>query len=247
MINREPTPPDAILVAIDVSKLRNDVLIEASGKLRRRRLTVLNTRSEHDRFIDLLREIGRPVIAAFEAMGNYHRPLAFRLLEAGFTLRLVSSVALARTREALHNGWDKNDPKDAQVIVHMLRIGATQTYADPLVAGINDIQELSKTHEIISKAKTELWHRLLTHYLPLYFPDVARFAGNSRSDWFLAFLERFPTPSSITAYMRPGTRWARRSPKPVFWAISMRPHAPRLVCRCRPGAIKWERYVQILS
>jgi hypothetical protein len=35
---------------------------------------------------------------------------------------------------------------------------------------------------MISKAKTELWHRLLTHYLPLYFPEIARFAGNSRSD-----------------------------------------------------------------
>lgn len=202
MTLREPTPPEAVLVAIDVSKLRNDVLIEAPGKLRRRRLTVLNTRSEHDRFVDLLRETGQPVIAGFEATGNYHRPLAFRLLEAGFTLRLVSSVALARTREALHNGWDKNDPKDAQVILHMLRIGATQTYADPLVTGINDIQELSKTHEIISKAKTELWHRLLTHYLPLYFPEVARFAGNSRSDWFLAFLERFPTPASITVHSK---------------------------------------------
>jgi transposase len=101
MTNREPTPPEAILVAIDVSKLRNDVLIEAPGMRRRRRLTVLNTRSEHDRFIDLLRKTGQPVIAGFEATGNYHRPLAFRLLEAGFTLRLVSSVALARTREAL--------------------------------------------------------------------------------------------------------------------------------------------------
>jgi len=44
------------------------------------------------------------------------------------------------------------------------------------------LPELSKTHEVISKAKTELWHRLLTHYLPLYFPEAARFAGNSRSD-----------------------------------------------------------------
>ena len=82
----------------------------------------------------------------------------------------------------------------------MLRIGATQVYNAPIVSGINDIQELSKTHEIISKAKTELWHRLLTHYLPLYFPEVARFAGNSRSDWFLASLEKFPTPASITEY-----------------------------------------------
>jgi transposase len=198
----EPTPADAALVAIDVSKRRNDVLIEIPGTSRRRRMVIINSRAEHDRFVDLLSGLGHPVIAGFEATGNYHRPLALRLLDAGFTLRLVSSVALARTREALHNGWDKNDPKDAQVILHMLRIGATQAYCDPLRSGINDIQELSKTHEVISKAKTELWHRLLTHYLPLYFPEVARFAGNSRSDWFLAFLERFTTPASITAYSK---------------------------------------------
>ena len=36
----------------------------------------------------------------------------------------------------------------------MLRIGATQAYVDPLAAGINDLQELSKTHETVSKAKT---------------------------------------------------------------------------------------------
>lgn len=200
MTRQELNPRDAVLVAIDVSKVRNDVLIEVPGKTRRRRLVVPNTKSEHDRFVDLLRGLDKPVIAGFEATGNYHRPLAFRLLEEGITLRLVSSVALARTREALHNGWDKNDPKDAQVILHMLRIGATQTYLDPIRAGINDIQELSKTHEIVSKAKTELWHRLLTHYLPLYFPEVARFAGNSRSDWFLAFLEAFPIPACIAMY-----------------------------------------------
>lgn len=65
-----------------------------------------------------------------EPTGNYHRPIAWRLREASFQVRLVSSVALARTREALHNGWDKNDPKDAQVILHTLRIGASQTYHD---------------------------------------------------------------------------------------------------------------------
>jgi transposase len=198
MTKLKHTPSDSVLVAIDVSHWRNDVLIETPGVSHHRRLVVLNNRVEHDRFINRLCDIGKPVIIGFEATGNYHRPLAYRLLQAGFELRLVSSVALARTREALHNGWDKNDPKDAQVILHMLKIGATQTYCDPICSGINDIQELSKTHEVISKAKTELWHRLLTHYLPLYFPEIARFAGNSRSDWFLAFLEQFPTPTSIT-------------------------------------------------
>lgn len=141
----------------------------------------------------------KPVVVGLEPTGNYHRVLAHRLIAAGFSVRLISSMALARTREALHNGWDKNDPKDAQVILHMLGIGATMIYQDPLAAGINDLQELSKTHEVVSKAKTEIWHRLLTHYLPLYFPEIERFVGNLRSDWFLSFLERFPTPASIAA------------------------------------------------
>lgn len=199
MTTRQLTPRSGVLVAIDVAKARNEVLIEVPGQVRRRRLTVANARPEHDRLIDLLSELGQPVTCAFEATGNYHRPLAWRLLQAGFTVHLVSSLALARTREALHNGWDKNDPKDAQVILHMLRIGAVQHYQDPLAAGLHDVQELSKTHEAVAKAKTEVLHRILTHYLPLYFPEVDRFRHNSRSDWFFAFLDRFPTPGSITA------------------------------------------------
>jgi transposase len=192
-------PEGAVLVAIDVAKHRNEVLIEAPGISRRRRLTILNTREEHDRLVGVLIGCGLPIVVGFEATGNYHRPLAHRLLEAGLELRLISSLALARTRQALTNGWDKNDPRDAQVILHMLRIGAVQHYHDPLAHGLLDLQELSKTHEMVSRAKTELWHRLLTHYLPLYFPEVERFCGNTRSDWFLALLEAFPTPSSITA------------------------------------------------
>ena len=59
----------------------------------------------------------------FEATGNYHRARAYRLGTAGFEVKLVTSVALARAREALNNSWDKNDPKDAQVILHMMHIG----------------------------------------------------------------------------------------------------------------------------
>lgn len=199
MTKQQLSPNEGVLVAIDVAKARNEVLIEVPGGRRRRRLIVLNQRADHDRLIATLSELDQPVVCGFEATGNYHRPLAWRLLGAGFDVRLISSVALARTREALHNGWDKNDPKDAQVILHMLRVGACQRYYDPLTQGISDIQELSKTHEAISKAKTEVLHRLQTHYLPLYFPEIDRFRQNSRSEWFFAFLDRFPIPASIVS------------------------------------------------
>lgn len=55
-----------------------------------------------------------------------------------------------------------------------------------MVAGTNDIQELYKTHDALSGAKTELRHRILTHYLPLYFPEAGRFHRSSHTDWLMA-------------------------------------------------------------
>ncbi len=45
MTKPQLTPPQGILVAIDIGKTRNEVLIEIPGHARRRRLTVLNTRA----------------------------------------------------------------------------------------------------------------------------------------------------------------------------------------------------------
>jgi transposase len=199
MTKIEHTSDTRVLVGIDISKHRHEVLIAVPGKTRRRRMTITNSTDDFMRLIAILREYGLPVRIGFEATGNYHRLLMYNLGVAGFDLKLVSSVALARTREALHNSWDKNDPKDAQVILHMLQIGAVQIFQDPMVAGTNDIQELSKTHDAVSRSKTELWHRILTHYLPLYFPEADRFHRSSRTDWFLAFLEMFPSPHMISA------------------------------------------------
>jgi transposase len=187
-----------LLVAIDISKHRHEVLIGDPGQ------EAPPSFDDHEHAGRLpapyaaLAGYDLPVRIGFEATGNYHRPLAHHLGQAGFELKLVSSVGLARTREALHNSWDKNDPKDAQVILHMLEIGAVQFFHDPLVVRTADIQELSKTHEIVSRSKTELWHRILTHYLPLYFPEAERFHRSSRTDWFLAFLEKYPSPHMIT-------------------------------------------------
>ena len=82
----------------------------------------------------------------------------------------------------------------------MMQIGALQYYHDPLTQGINDLQALSKAHEIISKAKTELWHWLLTHYFLLYFLEVERYRRSSPSAWLLNFLEILPTPHIIKAF-----------------------------------------------
>ena len=95
MAKVEHTSDARVLVGIDISKNRHEVLIAVPGKVRRRRMTVLNKSEDFQRLIDVLREFGLPVTIGFEATGNYHRALMFALGSAGFDLKLVSSIALA--------------------------------------------------------------------------------------------------------------------------------------------------------
>ncbi len=166
---------------------------------RRVRLTVPNSRAGIDQFIAHARKYGCPCEVAFEATGDYHRLIAHAMLCAGFNLHFVSSIATNRTREALYNTWDKNDPKDAQVILSLLKSGNTLIYHDPLEHGHHDLQELANTYQQISNRKTRVYHSILNHYLPLYFPEAERFITGSRSEWFIEVLRRTPTPSAVLA------------------------------------------------
>ena len=51
--------------------------------------------------IVVIQAMRKLVVVGLEPTGNYHRVLAHRLIAAGFNVRLISSIALARTREAL--------------------------------------------------------------------------------------------------------------------------------------------------
>jgi transposase len=185
-------------VAIDIAKGINVALVEhADG--RQQRFRFVHQRDDYDRLVAFLRRCAAPCRIAVEPTADYHRTIAFRLVSEGFDVVLVSSVAGARLREAVFNSWDKNDPKDAQIIMRLLKQGMTQRYHDPLVMQIHDLQELSKTYLHISRARTRLQHVLLTHYLTLYFPEIERFWSGQRNEWFIRLLLHFPTPASIAA------------------------------------------------
>jgi transposase len=187
------------LIAIDVAKKRNDVLIQFADGCRKR-LKMANRMADYRAFSEYLKRLGCRCLIGFEATGNYHRPLAYYLARQGFQLKLISSLAMARTREALFNSWDKNDPKDAQVILHMLKTGITQTYCDPLINGFSDIQEISMTYYQVSLRKVRVQHSIMTHFLPLYFPEAQKYFHSSRAEWLTNFLLHFPNPALVLKY-----------------------------------------------
>lgn len=184
-------------VAIDVAKNAHVVLVESvSG---RRQLRVANRLAEIEALIAFLRAQPQPVRIAFEPTGDYHRPLAYRLVAAGLDVVMVASLAVARYREARYTSWDKNDPKDATVVLELLKQGVTMRYVDPVLAGWQDVQEVANTYWQVTLARTRVQHSLLTHFLPLYWPEVDRYWHTSRGEQFMHLLLAYPTPASITA------------------------------------------------
>ena len=203
MIDHLHSTVAANLVAVDVAKDWNVALIqEASG--RRRSFRFANRFADHNEFVQYLHSLSGTVCIGLEPTGDFHRTIAYRLLTEGFQVVSISSLALSRFREARFGNWDKNDPKDAQVMLAMMAQGFVQVYWDPLFSGAHDWQELSNTYFQLTLARTRLQHSLLSHHLPLYFPEFTRYWLSTRSEWFIRFLIRFPTPAAIRTLDRAG-------------------------------------------
>src|ERR1700676_3377920 len=97
MADSHTTPEAAILVAVDIAKDHNEVLIELRERRNhRRRFRVANTLEEYQRLVAYLRQLDATALIGFEATGNYHRPLAYFLHAQDFELRLIPTMALAR-------------------------------------------------------------------------------------------------------------------------------------------------------
>lgn len=192
------TTSDILLVAIDVAKNSHEILVQwPDGK--RKAFKLPSRHAEFVLFTDFLGEQGLKVRAALEPTADYHRTIAHWLLRHGVEVHLASSLACARVREALFNSWDKNDRKDAKVIMYLLAQGLTKPFHDPLLHGYMHLQELAGTYQQISLARTRCQHSLVNHYLPLFFPEFERYLHSSRTEWVCRFLLQFPVPRSITS------------------------------------------------
>ncbi len=66
------TTASTLLVVIDISKHRHEVLIGIPGKTRRRRLTITNTLEDFQRLSAALASYDLSVLISFDATGNYH-------------------------------------------------------------------------------------------------------------------------------------------------------------------------------
>lgn len=188
-----------VLVALDIAKKSHDAVIALpTGK--KLFMKVANTLTGYELLLERCEPDKYRVQVAFEPTADYHRNIAYWLAHHRCECFLVSSVTSARAREMLYNTWDKNDRKDAKVILYLMEQGLMQPFHDPLRNGTFDVQEICNTYHQISLARTRCMNSLFNHYITLYFPEIERFFNSSRAEWFCRFMLKFPTPESVTRY-----------------------------------------------
>lgn len=88
---------------------------------------------------------------------------------------------------------------------HMIKSGLTMVYGDPLVHNFNDIREISKTCYHVSLRKARVHRTIVTHFLPLYFPEAEKSAHSTRAESFSSLLSVY----TLFPHRTPDT--ARRS------------------------------------
>ena len=143
MADSKETNSNCVYIAIDIAKNKHDVLIKhADGQ--KMSFKIENTLHGYQQIVDRGRQLSKDatLICGFEPTADYHRNIAYWLSSMGCEMRLISSLACARAREMLHKTWDKNDRKDAGVILYLLEHGINQPNYDPLINGNMDAQEM---------------------------------------------------------------------------------------------------------
>ena len=190
------TRKKSLLIAVDIAKYKHIAMAEFNDGTKSK-MTFDNSAQGFALFEERFKIKEHDLQVAIEPTGDYHRSFAHFLIKKNVTLKQVNTLAMARIREALHNSWDKNDPKDAQVILHMLKNNHTQTFYDYSETNIGGLKELAGLHFRLTKTKTKLQHTILNHYFPLYFPEGKNYFQGSKVRWFSRFLQHYPLPACV--------------------------------------------------
>ena len=203
-IQQEITGSDQYLVVgIDVAKDKHHAFMgTASGKTLLKKLIFEN---DLEGFGKLLQRCEAAkvhndltkVVFGLEPTGNYHKPLAYHLIENGCHLVLVTGKAVKDNRRQLDGRWDKNDTKDAANVADLVSRGRC-LYYDAGSAQINQLRDLLSLRRRLKKQEHSLRMRIRNTLLAKYFPELDRFYAACESE-SLAIVHWCLDPKKIAA------------------------------------------------
>lgn len=190
-----------LIVGIDVSKSSSVACITDSFKeIYLKKFKFNNTMDGINALINKSVEIKQlhcknDIIFAMEPTGNYHKPIASYILNKGFNVVGVSSVAAKENRKSLDGRWKKNDPRDAYNITDLLSQGKIFFYRDDEYSEI--LKNLLKLRQSLTRKLTSIKVRLRNNHFALYFPEFEQLYTDILHEEVLLLLEHFPTAEDV--------------------------------------------------
>ncbi len=171
---------DYLIVGIDIAKHRHYAFLgNANGKSYLRSFIFENDHEGLNSLLDKVKSILKKyklkeIVFGLESMANYHKPVAESLIRKGYTVVLVSSVAVKRNRELLDGRWDKNDKKDAANVADLIAQGKCLYYDYPCAA-LKSIRSLLSLKRKLMKQKHAQKMRIRSNIVAPYFPEMDAF------------------------------------------------------------------------
>jgi len=190
-----------LIIGIDVAKEKHHAFFGTSrGKTLLRRLIFQNDISGFERLITHMEAmkvehcLGKEVFG-LEPTANYHKPLAEYLIKCGYTVVLVSGVAVSNNRELLDGRWDKNDDKDSANVADLISQGKCLYYDYPSIP-LRDLRSLLSLKRRLKKQEHGTRVRIRNHLLSQYFPEFDKYFSKGGSEG-LAIVKWCLKPSKI--------------------------------------------------
>jgi len=190
-----------LIIGIDVAKEKHHAFFGTSrGKTLLRRLIFQNDIGGFERLITHMEAMKVQHCLVKEVFGleptaNYHKPLAEYLIKCGYTVVLVSGVAVSNNRELLDGRWDKNDDKDSANVADLISQGKCLYYDYPSIP-LRDLRSLLSLKRRLKKQEHGTRVRIRNHLLSQYFPEFDRHFAKGCSEG-LAIVKWCLTPSKI--------------------------------------------------
>jgi len=169
-----------LIVGIDIAKNKHYAFFgNANGKSFLKKFVFNNDIEGLSNLLNKTEAIQRKhklteIVFGVESTANYHKPVAESLIQKGYTVVLVSSVAVKRNRELLDGRWDKNDKKDAANIADIISQGKCLYYDYPCLS-MKSIRSLLSLKRKLTKQKHALKMRIRGQIIAPYFPEMDAF------------------------------------------------------------------------
>ena len=166
-----------LIVGIDIAKNKHYAFFgNANGKSFLKKFVFNNDIEGLSNLLNKAETIQRKhkfteIIFGVESTANYHKPVAESLIQKGYEVVLLSSVAVKRNRELLDGRWDKNDKKDAANIADIISQGKCLYYDYPC-RSMKSIRTLLSLKRKLTKQKHALKMRIRGQIIAPYFPEM---------------------------------------------------------------------------